>query len=131
MFELILRVTCLCVVLAGAETIQGIARVKLLVPRIGLKAAQRVSIVTGSILAFLICMVLVPSIGLHRVRSLLLLGVVISCFMSGFDIVLGRFVAKRPWSLVLVEFNPFKGGLLIFGVGFLIVAPLLSTLIHW
>lgn len=130
MVELLLRVTCICITLAGVETIHGIARIKLLVPKVGVQAAQKISIVTGSLLAFLVCLLLVPSTGIRDTMNLVLLGLFLAVFMASFDMVIGRYVAKRPWRLVLMDFNPSKGNFLLFGLAFLLVAPLLVNLIH-
>ncbi|HJW34879.1 MAG TPA: hypothetical protein VJ505_16135 [Holophagaceae bacterium] len=130
MLEMALRILCLCIALAGAETLHGIGRVKFLVPRVGVKVAQRISIVTGSMLAFLVCYLLVPHTGLHGFAALLILGVFLALFMAAFDVAIARFVAKRPWSIVLMDFNPTKGGLLVFGLAFLTLAPLLTEWIR-
>jgi NAD(P)-dependent dehydrogenase (short-subunit alcohol dehydrogenase family) len=49
--------------LACAETLHGIARIKLLIPLMGKDQAIRLSALTGTLLAFAICLVLVPGIG--------------------------------------------------------------------
>ena len=48
--DALLRIACLCVVLAGAETLHGIARTVLVVPRIGKQRALPLSALTGSAL---------------------------------------------------------------------------------
>lgn len=125
MFELILRVCCCCLALAGVETVHGIARMRLLVPRIGLQRAQRVSIVSGSLLAFAVCFLMVPPLGLRQRSQLLLLGAVLAGFMAGFDMIIGRYAARRPWSRVVEDFDPRRGNLLLFGLAFLVLCPLL------
>ena len=125
MLELALRVLSICIALAGAETLHGIGRVMILVPRLGAKAAQRISIVTGSMLAFLMCYLLVPQTGIQGSANLLILGLILALFMAAFDVAIARFVAKRPWPILLLDFNPTKGGLLVFGLAFLALAPLL------
>jgi hypothetical protein len=61
-----LRLTALALTLAAAETLHGIARMTLLVPRIVLRNAPALGIVTGSLLGF---------------------GV--AAFVAGFDLFLG------------------------------------------
>jgi hypothetical protein len=129
MAELILRVSCLCLFLAGAETIHGIVRMRFLVPRVGKPRAQRISIVTGSLLAFGICYLVVPTMGLHSQLSLLILGMVLSGFMAAFDIVIGRFAVRMPWPAVLADFNPAKGNLILIGLLLLFLFPLLIVTI--
>lgn len=73
-FDLFLRVLALCVALAGVETLHGIARTVLLAPRIGKARAVQLSVVSGTLLAFGVCALLVPGIGLQGARQHLFLG---------------------------------------------------------
>ena len=125
MAELLLRVFCLCLLLAGAETLHGILRMRFIVPRTGKLKAQRISIVTGSLLAFGLCWLVVPSLGLHSRGALLSLGMCLSGFMAGFDLAIGRVVARLPWKVVLSDFNPAKGNLILIGLVLLFLFPLL------
>lgn len=120
MAEIVLRVLSLCVVLAGVETLHGIFRATVLVPRIGKRRALKVSIVTGSVLAFGVCWLLVPGIGVMAPAVLLGIGAVLSLFMAGFDIALARFVLKLPWPKVFRDFDPRTGNFL--SVGLLLLA---------
>jgi hypothetical protein len=125
MLDPFLRIACLCILLAGAETIHGIARMRFLVPRIGRLQAQRISIVTGSLLAFVICYLVVPPLGLTSGVALLALGATLSGFMAAFDLVMGRYAARLPWKTVLADFNPARGNLLLMGLILLFLFPLL------
>ena len=80
--DVVVRVLALCVVLAGAETLHGIVRTMLVVPRIGKDRALKLSVVSGSLLAFAICYLLVPSIGLNQAADLLLIGLIVALFMA-------------------------------------------------
>lgn len=120
----VLRVLALCVALAGAETLHGIARTVLVVPRIGKARALKLSIVTGSALAFGVCWLFVPGLGLVSAGDHLLLGLVLAGFMAGFDAAMGRLVLRRRWAQVVADFDPRTGNLLVFGLAFLVVCPL-------
>ena len=123
MLEVLVRVLGICLALAGTEMLHGIARVRLLVPRVGKERAQQVSIVTGSLLAFLVCRLLVPSLGLTERGPLLILGLVLAAFMASFDVAVSRYLVKRPWSAVVDDFNPGKGNYLLFGLVLLTLFP--------
>jgi len=123
MIELPLRILSLCIALAGAETIHGIVRMRVLVPRVGFKIAQRISIITGSLLASFLCFLFVPPMGLQARIHLLALGALLSTFMAAFDIIIGRFAARRPWRTVMSDFNPKNGNLLLFGLIWLVFSP--------
>lgn len=128
--DAIIRAVALCVVLAGAETLHGIARTVWVVPRIGKARALRWSIVSGSLLAFGICFLLVPGIGLIGAGPHLALGLVLAAWMASFDIALGRLLLRKPWHKIWPDFQPGTGNLLIFGLLFLAATPLLVWLLR-
>lgn len=121
--DLLLRVLSLCVLLASAETLHGIFRAAVIVPRIGKKRALKISIVTGSLLAFAVCWFVVPGMGIRGTGPLLGLGVTIALFMASFDVMLGKLVLKRPWRKAFIDFDPWTGNYLLFGVLLLITFP--------
>lgn len=121
--ELLWRTACLCVALAGAETLHGIVRTVWLVPRIGKARALRLSIVTGTALAFGVCWLLVPGLRLGTPWAHGLLGLVLSLFMAAFDIAMGRWVMRRSWTKIWPDFDPRTGNLLVFGLAALMVIP--------
>lgn len=123
MFELALRVLALCLALSGAEMLHGIARVRFLVPRVGKRRAQQVSIVTGCLLAFLVCWWIVPTLGVTGRAPLLALGLVLALYMASFDVAVARLAMKRPWRSVAEDFNPLRGNYLLVGCIVLVFIP--------
>lgn len=118
-----LRILSLCVLLACAETLHGIARTVLVVPRIGKERALRWSALTGSLLAFLICLWLVPPIGLRGAAAHLALGLGLAAFMAAFDLVIGRLLMRKAWHKLWPDFDPRTGNYLSLGLGFLVLVP--------
>jgi hypothetical protein len=118
-----LRFAALCVVLAGAETLHGIARTVLIAPRIGKARAIQLSVVSGSALAFGICYLLVPSIGAVGWRQHGLLGLGIASFMAAFDVAIGRWVMRFKWSRIGQDFDPRSGNYLSIGLLLLVFMP--------
>lgn len=125
MTEVIIRVVALCVALAGVETLHGIFRAAVLVPRIGKRNALKMSIVSGSLLAFGVCCLLVPGLGVGDTVGLLLVGFVLALFMAGFDIALAKIVLKLPWFRILRDFDPRTGNYLSIGLLLLVFLPYL------
>jgi len=123
MQELILRVVALCLALASAETLHGIFRAAVLVPKVGKRQALKISIVTGSMLAFTVCFWLVPEMGLHQSWQLLALGLLLAGFMASFDIILAKLVLKLSWKKVFKDFDPRTGNYLLFGLIGLVFWP--------
>jgi hypothetical protein len=103
-------------VLAGAETLHGIARTTLVIPRVGKERAIKLSALTGTLLALGICWLLVPGINLESARAHLLLGVVLAVFMASFDIAIGKWLMRKSWAKIWPDFNPKTGNYLLFGL---------------
>lgn len=118
-----LRLASLCVLLAGAETLHGIARTVLLSPRVGKAMAVKLSVVTGTLLAFGLCYFFVPAIGAVGVGGHLALGAVLASFMAAFDIAVGKFVMRFQWTRIWQDFNPTHGNYLSIGLVLLAFIP--------
>ena len=123
-----IRIISLCVVLAGVETLHGIARTVVLAPRVGKARALKLSIVSGSALAFGVCWLLVPGIGLAGLVQPFALGLWLALFMAAFDLAMGRLLLRRSWSRALQDFNPASGNDLLFGLLLLVLSP---PLVAW
>lgn len=119
------HILSLCLALAGAEMLHGIARTVLLAPRIGKARALKLSIVSGTLLAFGVCLLLVPGIGLDGLGPHLVLGVGLSAFMAAFDIAIGRLVMRLKWPRLRRDFNPASGNYLSVGLVLLAGIPAL------
>lgn len=128
--DALVRIVSLCVLLASAETLHGIARTVWVVPRIGKDRAIRLSALTGSLLAFALCGWLVPPMGLQGAWSHLALGLVLALFMAAFDIAIGMWLMRKPWRKVAPDFDPRTGNYLSFGLAFLALAPWLVWMIR-
>lgn len=121
--SLVWRVLALCVLLASAETLHGIARTVWLVPRIGKARALKWSAFTGSLLATAICAWAVPPMGLNTLGALLGVGLALAAFMASFDLALGHWLLRRPWRKTLDDLNPATGNYLLYGLCWLVCAP--------
>lgn len=128
--EALLRIAALCVVLACAETLHGIARIKLLIPRMGKERALKLSALTGTLLAFAICLVLVPGIDLQTPLAHLVLGLFLATFMAGFDIAIGKWLMRKSWAKIWPDFNPNTGNYLVYGLLALCCIPLAVWYAH-
>jgi hypothetical protein len=118
-----LRILSLCVLLAAAETLHGIARTVWLVPRVGKDRAQRWSLYSGCALALGLCAWQVPAIGLDGAAGRLALGAGLAAFMAAFDLAMGHWLLRRPWHKTLDDLDPCSGNRLLFGLVFLALCP--------
>ncbi len=111
-----IKVLCLCLMLAGVETLHGVARTVFVVPKIGNKRARQYSVISGTLLAFAVCFVMVPWLDVHDGCHLFFIGLMLAVFMALFDMVLAKLVVKMTWRAIINDFNPAKGNYLIFGL---------------
>lgn len=123
MLDISIRVFSLCLALSCAEMLHGIIRIRYLVPIVGKPTAQKISIVTGTLLAFAVCYFFVSSMGLTTRFSAIALGAFLSAFMASFDIAVGRLLMRRKWALIAEDFDPRKGNYLIYGLTALVAIP--------
>lgn len=124
----LLRFAALCVTLAGAETLHGIARTVLLAPRVGKARALQISGVTGTLLAFGLCYVFVPALGARGAAAHLVVGLGLAGFMAAFDIAIGRLILRFTWARIGQDFRPSRGNYLSIGLALLALIP---TAVWW
>lgn len=127
---IILKCLVIWLVIALAETLHGIARVKFLNRRLGNKRARQITVVTGSAIIIGIAWVLVPWIGITTVAESLAIGGFWVVLMIAFDFGIGRFVFRMKWKRIAADFNPSRGGYLAFGMLALLLAPLIAAKWH-
>lgn len=123
-----LRVGALCVLLASAETLHGIARTVLIAPMLGKARALQISAMTGTLLAFGICWWQVPALHLKGMTAHLVLGMVLAAFMAAFDIGMSRLLLRKSWPKIRRDFCPASGNHLLYG---LIALCMIPWLIAW
>jgi hypothetical protein len=85
--------------------------------------AIKLSVVTGTLLAFVLCYLLVPAIGAVGLGEHLRLGLGLAIFMAAFDIAIGRLVMRLKWARIWQDFNPSTGNYLSFGLVLLTFIP--------
>ncbi|MFN0161817.1 MAG: hypothetical protein ACKVQQ_11345 [Burkholderiales bacterium] len=119
-----IRIAALCLMLACAETLHGIVRTTVITPRIGKELATKLSALTGTFLAFVICWFLVLGISLQSASAHLALGLGLAAFMAGFDIAIGRWLMRKSWPKIWPDFNPRTGNYLLYGLFALCFIPL-------
>lgn len=117
--------------IALAETLNGIFRVKILSKKIGIKKAKIVSFILGSFLVLLINLLLVPLIEPKNINEAFFIGLSWASLMILYDIFVGRVLFKLSWERVLEDFNIFKGNLLSIGILLIICLPPFLYILEW
>ncbi len=123
--RLVLELIVLGFTLAGAETLHGIVRNAVVAPRLGTKKAKQLSLISGTLILFVICYFWIPNLGIDAAGALLAVGLFLAIFMGLFDIVLGRYIMKLRWRIVLRDFDLRQGNYLLVGLLILSGIPLM------
>lgn len=112
--------------IAIAETIHGIARRILLVPRMGQLRSSQIGVLVGSIIILSIAWATIRWIGARTPRELWALGAVWTLFMLGFEFLIGL-AAKVPLDRILADYDLTKGGLMILGMLVMLASPSIAA----
>lgn len=123
--RLVLELIVLGLTLAGAETLHGIFRNAVVAPRLGTKRAKQLSLISGTLILFVICYFWIPHLGLTSAGPLLAVGLFLALFMGLFDLVLARYLMKLRWKIVLRDFDLRQGNYLLVGLLILSGIPLM------
>lgn len=130
MIALVGKAVAVWVLIAIAEVVHGILRVRLLNRRVGDRRARQIAVFTGSGLILIIAWALVPWINPGTVGQCYWIGLLWFVLMMAFEIGFGRLVFRASWKRLLSDFDFRQGGLLSIGMAILFFAPLIAAKIH-
>lgn len=111
--------------IAGAEVVQGILRVRLLNRRVGDHRARQIGVGIGSAIILVIAWFTVPWVGPVTAGQQLGVGLLWLVLMLAFEVGFGRWVFRASWERIAADFDLRRGNLLAFGMLVLFLAPLL------
>lgn len=108
------------------ETLHGLLRGLLLVPRVGEDMAGRIGWPIGLVIVLGISIALAPWMATRDTSALLRLGGLWALLTLVFEITIGLL---RGFDVphMLAEFNPLAGGLAIYSLAVMFLAPLLAA----
>ncbi len=110
-----------------AESLHGAARVAWLQPMVGDFRARQIAFFTGLAIILTIAVAFIRWIGATSRNQLLLVGWLWMALTFSFEIGLGRLVMRLSWERILSDYDLSRGGLMIFGLIFLLFAPMLAA----
>ena len=120
------RALAVWALIAMTESVHGTLRQLFLAPLLDDFRARQVSVFTGSILIFLIALLLIRWIGATRTRTLLAVGLLWLVLTLIFEVSLGR-VLGIDWRRILADYDVRHGGLMLVGMVVLLLAPLAAA----
>jgi len=129
--DLILRAVLSGLGVVTLEMLHGVFRVKCLNPRIGDRAARRLGVLSGSGLLFAWAWLVSPWLDPTPSRAhALVAGAIWLLMLLALDVGVGRLVFRFRWSRIRDDFDPRRGSLLIPGMLFAGLCPLLASLLR-
>lgn len=123
----LIRAFLVLLVIIFAESVHGTLRQLFLAPLIGDFSARRISFFLAVLLIFLITYFCIRWIAAPNVKSLFVVGSMWMILMTLFEFGLGHFVMNYSWEQMLVDYDISRGGLMGFGLIFMLFAPWLAA----
>ena len=113
-------------IIIAAETMNGAIREIFVTPVLGIYTAKLISFASAVVIVTLITHYSVRWIGVADIRRLLTVGFLWSGLTLTFEIILAMTFAGLNWDQVIADLNPISGGLMTFGLVYLIVVPVIA-----
>ncbi len=124
--KLITRSIGVWLLIIATETVNGAVREIFIAPRLGAQIGRRVSFCIAIVLIALAALYFVRWIGAVTARQLLAVGFIWAFMTFLFEVLAGLLIAGREWDQVITDLDPSKGGLMAFGLAFMLVIPVLA-----
>lgn len=117
-------------VIIFAESIHGTLRQLFLAPLIGDFPARRIAFFVALFIILGITYLFIRWINAPSVKSLFAVGIMWMILMAIFEFSLGLFVMNYSWERMLEDYDISRGGLMGFGLLFMLFAPYLAAKLH-
>jgi hypothetical protein len=127
--RMIYRGLAVWLLIVGAESLHGTARVIFLQPVLGDFRARQISVLTGMLIIFAISFWTVSWLSVKNKRQMLTVGAIWVVLTVLFEITLGRLM-NLSWQRILSDYDLANGGLMGFGLLFMLFAPLIAAKIR-
>ena len=127
---ILLKGIIIWLIFIATESLNGTIRILWLMPTVGDPLAHQISFLMGSILLVTIATIFVPWLQISQISQLFGVGLLWLLLTTGFEIGLGRFVLGYSWSQIAADYNIYQGGLMPFGLGLLMISPLIAAKIR-
>ncbi len=109
------------------ESLHGILRGIFLSPVVGDLRARQIGVVIGSALILLVAYGSARWLRVQAPSTLLWIGAFWVALTVTFEIALGRLAMKLSWERILADYDVTRGGLMLFGLLFLWLSPLVAA----
>jgi hypothetical protein len=126
----LLKSILIWLVFIATESLNGTIRTLWLVPSLGDSLAHRISFVMGAFIVLAIATLFIRWLQATRISQLLGVGVLWAILTLAFEIGLGRVILGYSWEQIAADYNVGQGGLMPFGLVWLVLSPAIATKIR-
>lgn len=130
MNRIVVRTVFVWLVIILAETLNGIAREAFITPRLGDVSARRISFCIALVLILAIAYLSAPMFSALTHVGRILVGVAWAALTFCFEVFLIGSLAGITTERIIADYDPRQGGLMAFGMLYLIAAPTLGYLLR-
>jgi hypothetical protein len=109
------------------ETLHGVLRATFLLPVVGDLRARQIGVVIGSALILLIAYFSSRWLHARAPGTLLWIGTLWVALTAVFEVALGRIAMNLSWERILADYDPSRGGMMLFGLLCLWLSPLIAA----
>lgn len=110
----------------AAETMNGAIREIFITPVVGFHVGEQISFASAIVLIAVITFYLIRWIGATELRRLVVVGLLWAGLTFAFEVILSIAFAGLNWEQIIADFNPFSGGLMSYGLAYLLVIPAIT-----
>lgn len=126
----LVRALAVWLLIIFAESVHGTLRQLFLAPLVGDFTARRIAFFVGMFLIFGITYFFIRWISAENAKQLFAVGLMWMVLTTLFEFGLGRFVLNYSWERMFEDYNISRGGMMEFGLLFMIFAPWLAAKIR-
>ena len=117
-----MRASLVWMLMMLAETGHGVVREVFIAPVIGGLRARQLGVLIGCVLIFVIAWLTARWMGASSSRQQFRVGAYWVILTLIFELSLGRALGMS-WSHILADYNPLRGGYMLFGLAFMFLTP--------
>ncbi|MBX7055967.1 MAG: hypothetical protein K1X36_13520 [Pyrinomonadaceae bacterium] len=125
-WTLAMRSFAVWLALMAAESVNGAFREAFLVRSMGQVQARQLSFGLSLVILLSLAILFIKWIDTSLRHRLLAIGAFWAILTVCFEVVLGRLILGASWSAILSDYDVTRGGLMAFGIVFMIFLPLLA-----
>ncbi|MBK8147023.1 MAG: hypothetical protein IPK58_02110 [Acidobacteria bacterium] len=125
-----IRTLAVWLLLIFVESVHGTLRQMFLAPLVGDFTARRIAFFVALGLILAVALLTIRWLDAPSRKSLYVAGLIWMILTASFEFLIGRFVMNLSWDRIFEDYDVTRGGLMAFGLLFLVFAPAIAIRIR-